>query len=348
MSATPTNATAPGLNFSSRFEELLYINSPSLQLLRAIKSANATSPATQAHFAYKRATRQLGGPKPKLQAQLAEQSFKDSDRQMGEGLTGGAVHRFLDLGAAPGGWSKWLLTRNPAAKGTGIELPVAEGGRILLMDGWSPELKGRYRAMFRDIRQVSHTLANPLAQSTNFDVVLAGAIPSEFKLTTPEAERVEHSGPRGPILFLKQLFLAFTYLRPGGVFVGYAAKKPFLLNSEILILLRESFSDGIKSLPGSERFATGSTYQLKCRGFDDAKREDGLARLRRALDTLEAGGSTHTVGKNGVLLLDGTEEEIFARERDWLLRHYEPLWEFQMAAIRKRTGEVTPSTVKMG
>ena len=65
---------------------------------------------------------------------------------------GRKVHRFLDLGCAPGGFATWLLKNNRNARGTGITLSSEAKGLRLQLE---PSIRGRFQAHYEDVCRVA-------------------------------------------------------------------------------------------------------------------------------------------------------------------------------------------------
>ncbi|KAJ7855989.1 hypothetical protein B0H14DRAFT_3644934 [Mycena olivaceomarginata] len=58
--------------------------------------------------------------------------------------------RFLDLGCCPGGFTSYILSKNPHASGVGISLPVERGGHACLLE--EPHLR-RFELHWADLTQ---------------------------------------------------------------------------------------------------------------------------------------------------------------------------------------------------
>jgi 23S rRNA (uridine2552-2'-O)-methyltransferase len=108
--------------------------------------------------------------------------------------------RVLDLGAAPGSWSKYVLER------------IGPGGRLLAvdLDTLGTALGTNARVLQADVRELSEAELDALAP---YDVVLSDMAPHTSGSRTADAWRSHE-------LFCVALELAARWLAPGGSFVG--------------------------------------------------------------------------------------------------------------------------------
>jgi hypothetical protein len=267
------------------------------------------------------------------------------EMQMSPGMTAGAVQTFLDLGAAPGAWSYWLLSRNEGSVGVGVEMPRELGGREVLWEEWGEGMtKGRYFVLEADIMDLPYDLNDDGTIEDNAkiikldvgmcDAVMCGAVPLDIPGTV-SASIEAHRSPKTLRLALQQLALAFVYLKTGGTLVTLAWKKTYLANFEIVLLLRDSF-ESLTPCKGLRNYATNSAYILVSRGFDASKRKEGIRKLDRALKRLSNLPVGSEAKDNGVLFVNETEEDMYAREGQWIREFYEPLWKAQEEAILER------------
>ncbi|KAG8956637.1 hypothetical protein FRC04_000115 [Tulasnella sp. 424] len=118
---------------------------------------------------------------------------------------------FLDLGCAPGGYSKYVLEKNQQASGTGMCLPVYDGGHYFILPRY---LRSRYTVHWTDMTKYD-LLANGTNKSdpplpfrpASFHLVMADGQPlrtREFNIAVPH------------ILLLSQLIIALMAVEEGG------------------------------------------------------------------------------------------------------------------------------------
>jgi 23S rRNA U2552 (ribose-2'-O)-methylase RlmE/FtsJ len=75
--------------------------------------------------------------------------MNDIDITAGNVLSKGDISRYLDLGCSPGGFSTWVMSKNPESKGLGITLPVEMAGLPMVS---FPE--GNYTVKYRDVTRL--------------------------------------------------------------------------------------------------------------------------------------------------------------------------------------------------
>lgn len=87
-----------------------------------------------------------------LHLEAYEKSFKEINEMAGRPFGRGQVHRFLDLGFAPGGITTWLLRSNGSALGTGISLSLEASGIQSQVD---LRFHARFQQRYEDIRDIA-------------------------------------------------------------------------------------------------------------------------------------------------------------------------------------------------
>jgi 23S rRNA (uridine2552-2'-O)-methyltransferase len=129
----------------------------------------------------------------------ARSVFKLSEIDRRVGLLRSGQH-VLDLGAAPGSWSKYVLER------------IGTGGRLLAvdLDPLATPLGANAEVLQADVRELSDGVLGALAP---YDVVLTDMAPRTTGSRTADAWRSHE-------LFSLALEIAGRWLAPGGRFVG--------------------------------------------------------------------------------------------------------------------------------
>lgn len=82
-------------------------------------------------------------------------SFRKAFRDINDASAnafGQKIHRFLDLGCAPGGFATWLLKNNRKARGTGVTLSLEARGLRLQLES---SIQGRLQVYNEDVRRVA-------------------------------------------------------------------------------------------------------------------------------------------------------------------------------------------------
>ncbi|KAJ3158280.1 hypothetical protein HDU86_002989 [Geranomyces michiganensis] len=272
-------------------------------------------------------------------------AMDEVDAQSGGKLRDGGVKVFLDLGCAPGGFSKWVLEQNPEAKGLGVTLPPEVGGLPMIMEGVLQD-DSRYGCIYRDVtdRPAEISYAHPPGAKDRSagcippqcDLVIAGSIYRDEHTADPS-----RTGPppvrqraRQQLVF-SQLLAALRNLKRGGTLVLVSNMKPHLHNLEILCFLKEMFATLVPVKPKQVHTIRSSFYLVALDfNLDAAKARDAFARLEANLETIACADDEKGVGH--VLLLDGSEADIVARYSEFLMQFYEPLWSSQLQAIQRK------------
>lgn len=149
---------------------------------------------------------------------------------------------FLDLGCCPGGFTSYILQKHHRAHGTGISLPVEQGGHPMALE---QHLSSRFELHLADLlyyklhsghRPLLLTSMQPLPDgfAARFDIViLDGHFLRTYRspaLTDPD-EWDRHR------LLISQIVIALRSVRPGGTIVIKLSHPEKLLTAQILHML---------------------------------------------------------------------------------------------------------------
>lgn len=268
------------------------------------------------------------------------------------------VHRFLDLGCSPGGFSNWLLESNPAAEGVGVTLPNGQA-RFPIDTSGTYLSQSRYQLLFGDIIDITLSSipgsTNPLTRLgapdgilRQYDFIVAGAFP-----TLADNVSFWHRTK----LALCQVLIAFVNIEAGGSLMLVIKTKPFRWLVELVALLRRSFAV-VTATGGRGSHAIRSSSYLICRRFraTSEQRKTAIETIRsalRILDDLTSGatpshqntGDGHRNERSVPLLERCSDEQLIQREGTSFLELLEPQWQAQERAIRddlKRCTHLSP------
>lgn len=149
---------------------------------------------------------------------------------------------FLDLGCAPGGYSKYVLEKNQRAFGTGICLPVYDGGHYFILPRY---LRSRYTTHYTDMTNYdlvadgTNESAPPLPfRPASFHLVIADGHPlhtREFNVAVPH------------VLLLSQLIIALMAVKEGGT-IFIKLNKPATFMTASLLYLLDSVCDSLETV----------------------------------------------------------------------------------------------------
>ncbi|KAJ3183285.1 hypothetical protein HDU85_002311 [Gaertneriomyces sp. JEL0708] len=258
------------------------------------------------------------------------------------GAVSGSVKRFLDLGCAPGGFSRWILEHNPNSMGMGVTLPPEMGGIPMVMEGILED-SSRYRCEYRDVTESPGSIRWSLQPDTKgqshpeyCDLVIAGSIYRDHETIDPSRDKPPPLRKRSrQLLAYSQLLAALQNLEQGGTLVMVCNMKPQLHNVEMLHLLRNVFGELIPVKPTAVHTIRSSFYLVGLRYDRDAAIAARLMeQLERALKTIDV--SDEVTGVQSCLVLEGSEDAIKDKLTDYALSFYQPLWNAQLEAIEAK------------
>ncbi|KAG8924559.1 hypothetical protein FRC00_005007 [Tulasnella sp. 408] len=169
---------------------------------------------------------------------------------------------FLDLGCAPGGYSKCILETNPKATGTGVCLPVDDGGHLFMLPKY---LQDRYTVHYADMTKYNlrngegkgYTYAYPPPfRPASFDLVVADGHP----LHTREFNaRVPH------VLVITQLIIAVNAVKEGGtIFIKLSKFTSF--NTASILYLLDSICSSMETIKPRTVHGNRGTFYTIVRG----------------------------------------------------------------------------------
>lgn len=270
-----------------QFESKIYEYSSSLQRLRVIKRLYGTDTRVSEEFALRRSQYRFEAPQSMFRDQF-EAIFADIDKTVGGVFSEGLIYKFLDLGCAPGGFSKYILDHNPDAQGLGITLshiPVSLHGTSLADTDRYNVREGDLTELNFDTGSSKSKYIPPSARSKQLDpqgygLIIAGAFATGLGGYATPASRAT--------LALSQLGAILSTLQPRGTSVIVATTKPFLWNVEIFAVLRQVF-DRIVPAKHSRLHAIRSSCYFVCIGFrkDVADKLSLGKKVKCALDRLK-------------------------------------------------------------
>ncbi|KAH9950716.1 hypothetical protein B0H21DRAFT_681542, partial [Amylocystis lapponica] len=331
-----------------------------------IKRLFGAHPAVDAQFKERRDKHLQSGTQTTslVHVRCYEGAFENINRANAGCFGGGRVHRFLDLGCSPGGFSSWLLKANRDAVGLGLTLANGEA-KFLMSD--EPAAIGGERYLVRNDNIITLAMGavakglNPVvtldkdlghgvvfadANDDPYDIVIAGAFPT-MEVHVPWWRRVQ--------LVLSQVLVVMSNVAPGGACVVVINTKPYLWIVDLIGMLRASFLS-VSACKSGKFHAKRSSCYLVCRGFRATEQDmrDYTSRIRAALEHLDHvayesridGGEVDTqlgVSEDLPLLSGQSASSIFEAQSRFVLDLFEPIWETQFYAIRTEFAAILSS-----
>ncbi|KZV63924.1 hypothetical protein PENSPDRAFT_656911 [Peniophora sp. CONT] len=145
---------------------------------------------------------------------------------------------FLDVGCCPGGFSSYILNANPNARGTGLSLPVSQGGHSYLLE---PNFRSRFKLIWGDIN--AYQLAPPYVVSDPRLVPLPltpASHPDGFNLVLLDGHPLRREGSDvhsiGDRLLISQLIIGLTVITRGGTIVTKLSRPERTITAQLLWL----------------------------------------------------------------------------------------------------------------
>ncbi|KAJ6584697.1 hypothetical protein B0H19DRAFT_925897, partial [Mycena capillaripes] len=170
--------------------------------------------------------------------------------------------RFLDLGCCPGGFSSYILGKNPYATGVGISLPVESGGHSCLLEEdnlsrfelyWGDLTRYQLGPAFIDDPQLQNFPVSP-----GFDLVLIDGHPLRSA-----NDNVHLHGDR---LLVSQVIAGLVSASFGGTVILKQSKPERLITSQLIFLLDMLCAD-VRSWKPVCMHGTRSTFYIIAKGF---------------------------------------------------------------------------------
>ncbi|KAH9846210.1 hypothetical protein C2E23DRAFT_853997 [Lenzites betulinus] len=282
----------------------------SLQELMALKSKGWEVDELNNHFAHQRRSADSS------RQQVNSYWYKTMQRVMGE-LDDAARHvvpssgdlAFLDVGCAPGGFSRYILGKNTSASGIGISLPVALGGHDCFLEKY---LLSRFKyveqdVLLYDLHEDSSADAFLAALEASFDLVIidahalrtytAALDTDAIAAADPDpdahaARKSAHTAYRGALL-IGQIIIALTTVSTGGTVVAKLSHADSFPAAQ-LIYLFDVLSDSLLLHKPRVAHTNRSTFYAIAKGVGQGRGADMklayLAGLRTLWRELRFGG----------------------------------------------------------
>lgn len=255
------------------------------------KREYSTDPAVDAKFKYNR-----NESLKSIEASTGSYRFRDQFRSAMDDVntqTGGAlgsnnIQTFLDLGCAPGGFSKWLLEHNRTGRGFGVTLPASDHGLSMFTDDWNRHEQLRYECLHASLTDLPEAFYFRMWDTFNqqpLDLVICGARYRDAH--TAQNDRPAPDPIARSRLTLWQLLTAFQFLRQEGTLILVSSLNMLFTTIDILVFLREHFRTLLPT-KGNRLHGTRSSYYLVCQGFrcdDEDCRTAIMDRIKAALES---------------------------------------------------------------
>ncbi|KAK0496643.1 hypothetical protein EDD18DRAFT_1352473 [Armillaria luteobubalina] len=212
--------------------------------------------------------------------------------------------RFLDLGCCPGGFSSYILDKNPRASGFGISLSPQEGGHAFLMD---EDLLNRYSIMFANIARFElgpHSDLNSLPIAAE-----------SFDLVVMDAHHLRNQPPlAGHKVYISQLILGLKAVKMGGSLVLKLHRVESDYSARLIYLL-DKVSSQIKTFKPMNMHKERGSFYVIARGVGLDGR--GRPSVERQILFHHAVESFRTLWVN--LGEEGSERSVTVEDLDFII-----------------------------
>ncbi|KAJ7288544.1 hypothetical protein C8J57DRAFT_1116118 [Mycena rebaudengoi] len=247
-------------------DHVVPLKSKTLNTLNLLRYKERGKPSEQAYFQHQR--KQADAPDPALQKAWFN-SMRNVLEEIDQVLRCIPEHvpfRFLDLGCCPGGFSSYILGKNPRAEGVGISLGVESGGHACLLD--EDDLL-RFELHWADLTQYQlgpEPIPDPRLQNIpvapGFDLVLIDGHPLRAAQARGDAAVYLH----GDRLLISQVIVGLAAVLPGGTVVLKQSKPERLITSQLIYLL-DVLSADTRTWKPVCMHGTRSTFYIVAKGF---------------------------------------------------------------------------------
>jgi 23S rRNA U2552 (ribose-2'-O)-methylase RlmE/FtsJ len=262
------------------------------------------------------------------------------------------IGRFLDVGAAPGGFSHYFLNSRPGSLGVGINLPRERGGHIFAA---SVE-ESRYQLHHQDLTDGEFFARHPLINENPglFDLVVLDCLyldnkewnlpeESEAGMKLTKGKFHENHSLGEDVLLATQLFLALHNLSSNGSLIARLTSQGHSKSNLILMGLRNLFKSVVVVKPTICHSVRSSCYVvfdgfLVNQNDSDPLYEQFLAmkeRLHAWLVKAHAFASDLLLDFKEIFLgVNGSLEVVLNDEvADFIIKTFGTAWRTQLDAI---------------
>ncbi|CAK5284378.1 unnamed protein product [Mycena citricolor] len=337
----------------------LSLHNPSLQVLDRVRHPKTR--AERAHMQFQQRAADAQDPVRQQGWFRSMQQVMQEIDEMTLCVPAAVPIRFLDLGCCPGGFTSYILDKNPRASGVGISLPVEQGGHACLLDpavltssAADPRHPPRFELIWADLTKYQlgphyigpipdpslRPLPPQLAQPHASDDRAAAA---QYDLVTIDGHPLR-SGDRpgleylvGDRLLVSQLLVGLASAALGGTVVLKLSKPERLVSAQLMYLL-DVLCARVWTWKPVCMHATRATFYVVGKGFG-LKGRWMLPRIVQELRRLWVELSYAGSGRHGRRLVatdldfiidESTIQTVYAARWRELSEH---IWETQRLAL---------------
>ncbi|KAJ8096314.1 hypothetical protein AAF712_013383 [Marasmius tenuissimus] len=240
------------------------LKSKELKDLHRLRSSKH-GPMLDAHFAHQKRQADSQGPEvQKAWFNAMKKVFEEIDEMLVV-LSPAAPFSFLDVGCCPGGFSSYILSTYPHARGSGVSLPVDKGGHALLLE---EALQPRFDLIWADITLFQ--LGNTLTLNPSFTPFPFSPEHPGYDLIILDGHPLRTAGPDvhalGDKLLISSLILGLWCINRGGTIIMKLSMPDRKITAQILYMF-DVLSGDLRTWKPVHIHATRSTFYAIARNF---------------------------------------------------------------------------------
>nr|GAT49855.1 predicted protein [Mycena chlorophos] len=264
--------------------ETVALKNQTLRKLNRLRYQGGHSPAAEAHRDFQR--RQADSQDPTLQhawLKSMKKVLEEIDDVLKVVPTKSPI-RFLDLGCCPGGFTSYILAKNPNARGAGISLPVENGGHACLLSQTQLDRFDLHWADMTRFQLGAVLIDDPALQDLpiepeNFDLVLIDGHP----LRTSDSPRLSKAFDLlSDRLLISQLLIGLAAARMGSTIILKASKPERLVTSQLMFLMDLLCAD-VRTWKPVCIHSTRDTFYVVGKGFGLRRSPDFMGHKARVM-----------------------------------------------------------------
>ncbi|PPQ71833.1 hypothetical protein CVT26_007043 [Gymnopilus dilepis] len=247
--------------------------------------------------------------------------------------------KFLDLGCCPGGFSSYVLEKNPCARGRGISLPVDEGGHKFALEN---HFQSRFELTCHNL--TSYQMATSYIDDDRFQDLPSDICDQSYALILLDGHQLRTQTSSLPWdvdrLLISQMIIALESVKEGGTIVIKLPLPHKPLAAKILYLLRVLSTKLCVWKPRSMHSNRGTFYAVAKgvgKGLEGWRLPEMTSALKEVWTELTFGGDDGTgrfISPEDFDFLI-TTEDLIASHLDWLMQLGTCLWRVQEDSLRR-------------
>jgi len=246
---------------------------------------------------------------------------------------------FMDLGCCPGGFSSYILSKNISANGTGVSLPVDDGGHQFLL-----EEHHRSRFHLYSTNLTYYQLGPSIIDDDRLQTIPSQISEHSFDFVLLDGHQLRTQASALPWdsdrLFISQLILGLQSVKERGTIIMKLPMPHKPIAARILYLFHTISSQLLRWKPRSMH-ANRGTFYMVAKGVGNGQEGPRIPIILQALKNLwvsltfggEEGSGRHLISGDLDFLI--SMDDLVGHHLDWLTKLGTPLWKVQKTALER-------------